>query len=57
MEGPARILTDQIRGDSLPRAVQSGRYRRLADLQRPRRLAVGQPDHVDRDERVAEIVG
>ena len=37
--------------------MQPRRDRRLADAERLRRLAVGEPDDVDRDERVAEVIG
>ena len=44
-------------GHPLAGAVQPGGDRRLAHVQGPRRLAVGQADHVDGDQRVAEVVG
>ena len=62
VEGPGgaplrRVPATSVRRHPLARAVQAGGDRRLADAQRAGRLAVGQPDDVDRDQRVAEVVG
>ncbi len=55
--GRGRAFVRERVREPLPGPVQPGRDRRLADSQRASRLAIGQPDDVDRDERLAERVG